>query len=479
MYKFIERSNFSAMNLKVYFVCAVLCLSVFIAPTVAARKTSSSSSRRGGSSSSSSSRGSYPKQQPPQYANPNNAQLSYGGNQPVVAAPRPQLNSAPPRPSAPVNADNGPARPIGWNVDSPAVANNKPQVHSNPPYPVNNQPGLGHPAQPPPPPYSPMPGQGPPPAYSQYPNPNVPNRFNEQPPAYSPNQGGGFGAPQPNYPQQPNYGAGAYPQPGPYPQQQQPGGFGAPPQGGFPAGGYNGGVAPGAYPGGYNQPPVVNNYNQKGSGGSGLQTALLAGVGGLALYGALKPSDTKTIIINNTVVQTPENATGIDLATTPVPLAAYPTADNFAQQNASDSAVQSTGSSEMVPLATYSPPSQVPSVSSEPIKLADPIATSTGIYPSLPSEVNTGSGVVIEVTTAVPLAQYPSTINSASSQPQDAIGASTTPNPIALASLNSQSNTQPQESAQKSGAHRHLNTAVTCLSLVLLPTLSRLSIRFF
>lgn len=54
-------------------------------------------------------------------------------------------------------------------------------------------------------------------------------------------------------------------------------------------------------PGG-GQQPVYNNFYQQqpksGGTGSVLQTAAIAGIGGLALYGALKPSQEKTIIIH-------------------------------------------------------------------------------------------------------------------------------------------------------------------------------------
>lgn len=116
------------------------------------------------------------------------------------------------------------------------------------------------------------------------------------------------GYPSQQHPQAP-FNAGSYPiQPQPaYPNQQpaypnpQPGYSGQ--QSGYP------GQHP-AYPNqqpGYSgqPPPVVNNYNypeqQKSGGlgiGSGLQTAAIAGIGGLALYGALKPSEEKTIIIH-------------------------------------------------------------------------------------------------------------------------------------------------------------------------------------
>lgn len=105
------------------------------------------------------------------------------------------------------------------------------------------------------------------------------------------------------YPAQPAYHGGApVQQPGGYAPQPaysgQPGGFA--PQPGYQQGGYQ---QPGGFQQPNGQPPIVNNYIQPGapqqsSSGSGLQTALLAGVGGLALYGALKPSEEKTIIIH-------------------------------------------------------------------------------------------------------------------------------------------------------------------------------------
>lgn len=99
--------------------------------------------------------------------------------------------------------------------------------------------------------------------------------------------------PAQQYPAQ-QYPAQQYPAGGQqYPAQQYPNG------GGYPVGG--------AYPGAQQYPsggqPVVNNYYQgqpQRSGGiGGLGTAAIAGIGGLALYGALKPSgEQKTIIIH-------------------------------------------------------------------------------------------------------------------------------------------------------------------------------------
>lgn len=328
MLKFIERDS-----IKIALICLILCLSSL----TDARKAAGA--KRGGSSKyGSGSRVSKPaqtQQQAPSYANPNIAQLSYSPNQ----------QSAPVRPSAPV--DSSANKPIGWNVghETPAVAANKPPVNSAP-YPTNNQF-----PQAPPPSYSQYPNphgnaNGPPPPYSAQPQPGLQSRFNEAPPAYSPHQ------PNPGYPvQQPGLGQQGFGQPG----QGVPGGY--PVQQGI-------GGQPGGYPGAGQPPNIINNYHQAPQGGggggglSGLQTGLLAGTAGLALYGALKPGgETKTIIYNNTVIQeVPANATemahnGTSVDTTPVPLATYPPTG-------------SPASSEMMPLAPY---------------------PSTGLYPALPS----------------------------------------------------------------------------------------------
>lgn len=357
MLKFRERNS-----IKAALICVILCL----LSQVDARK--GAGAKRGGSSSSkfsSGSRVSKPQQtQQQSYANPNIAQLSYS----------PSQQAAPVRPSAPVDSSAG-SRPIGWNThESPAVAANKPPVNSAP-YPVNNNQF----PQAPPPSYSQFPNQhgnvnGPPPPYSAQPQPGLQSRFNEPPPAYSPQN------PNPGYPIQQQQGLGqpGYGQaPAGYPVQQ---GFGQQP--GYP-------IQQGQPGFGSPQAPVINNYyqGQPGGGGgssglSGLQTGLLAGTAGLSLYSALKPSDTKTIIINNTVVQevpvnTTEAAQNVSDAT-PVPLAAYPS------------------SVEMFPLA--------------------PIPA-TGLYPSLAPMMNAPCNDTDCPTTTVPEPSPSIESNMASSEP--------------------------------------------------------------
>lgn len=404
---------FPNKSTKTIIICTLLCLATLLDPTDA-RKTSSSSSRRNGGVSSGRvtkpqgyanpgiaslsygpGQAAIPRPQPsaPKHADPSIAQLSYGNNQPAISKQTaPVQHAAPPQaPSAPVMPPQAPvapsqgARPIGWNVDQQA---NKPQVNSAPypqqnsaPYPQQNsapyplQNSAPYPVQNPQHNSAPYPVQNPPP-YSQYPH------------------AGG----------QPNYPAG-YPQSPPQQYPVQQGGF---------------------HPG---QPQITNNYyggapGGGGSSGSGLQTALIAGVGGLALYGALKPSETKTIIINNTAIVVPENATvpagatvlpanstlppGVALAPLqvateqPVLLAAYPGMEN--------------GTTQIIPQTTPASSSEVPISGStdggsttESVLLAG--YPSTGLYPSLP----------VTMTTGVPLASYP--------------GSEPTPKPVALASL--------------------------------------------
>ena len=305
-----------AFEIKVVLICGLLVLSGF---QIDAKKTASKS--KSGSSSSNSRPRPSPSTAGSSHADA--ARLSYSGyNAPPKIAPKASapVQSAPP----PAPANNANQRPVGWNVDNNAGAA-KP---NSAPYPTNNQ---GPPAYNPnanqqsgfqnthqnPPPYSagappaypgmhnnPVQSGGQPPSYQQggY-QPNHQQGVNQQPayggqqPAYG-GQQPAYGGQQPNYAQQPAYG-GQQPNYAPQPAfgGQQPG-YGQQPN----------------Y-GGYGQQPIVNNYNTRGSsGGSGLQTALIAGVGGLALYGALKPSGGETTIVkyiyqNGTEAAGPSNET--------------------------------------------------------------------------------------------------------------------------------------------------------------------------
>lgn len=84
---------------------------------------------------------------------------------------------------------------------------------------------------------------------------------------------------------------------------------------------------------------MINNYyQQKSSGGLGLTNALLLGVGGLSLYNAFKPGETKIIYVNNSTNpedarQVTNNGTHVlvsdNKTTVATPLAPFP--DNCAQ----------------------------------------------------------------------------------------------------------------------------------------------------
>lgn len=234
---------------KTFVFCIILCISTVID----ARKSSGSSNKRTNNGAVSVGRVTKPQQ----FASPSIASLSYGPGQ--IAQARPQ-------PSAPKFADPAHAQlsyganqaPSSKQTIQPAASapNTRPvgwnvngnEAMTKPSLNSATYPAQNTPLYPANPPLYPSVNNGPPPAHSQYPQSQVPPGFQ--------------------------------------------------PQGSFPNG----------------QPSIVNNYygshgNQGSSGGSGLQTAILAGVGGLALYGALKPSESKTIIINNTAIIVPQNAT--------------------------------------------------------------------------------------------------------------------------------------------------------------------------
>lgn len=286
--------KFSKNKVSCIVFCTLICFS-FIFDVSEAKKIGGG--RRGGSSSKSVSSGRVQKPQPSintgnakyDKSHADQASLSYSGYNQRANPPK---ASAPVAPAAPIQPAAQPAKPIGWNVDNNAQKQSVSNVNSAP-YPNQGQ----HAA---------------PPAYSQHPQPNQQSSFNQAPPAYSPHNPGypAQGAPPAYSPHNPGYPAQgappAYSQQNPgYPQQSYP--QGVPQQGygggaGYPNQGYAQG---GQYPG---QQPVVNNYHLqqpgRSGGGSGLTNALLLGVGGVALYGALKPGgETQTIIYNNTVTE--------------------------------------------------------------------------------------------------------------------------------------------------------------------------------
>ncbi|KAG4065910.1 hypothetical protein HA402_000357 [Bradysia odoriphaga] len=332
------------------------------------------------------------------------AKLSYSGYNSAPNPPKaqqPAVAAAPPPPPPPVHHApaatpdaNKPA--VGWNVPDSNVQ--RQTVHN-----TNAAPYPQHPQQSgPPPPYSPHsnvnshPHDSPPP-YQQH--AGAPSQYPGAPAGGYPQQQGGFPQQQGGYPQQqggfPQQQGGFPQQQGGYPQgYQQQGGF--PPQQGYPAG----------------QPyPVVQQQPQK-SGGNGLQTALIAGVGGLALYGALKPSGEKVIVINNGESTTAPSSD----ATTAAPAA--PAADGNTTNATPVSAAApvapvapaADASVAPVPLASMPPPvaptDNVASVTPVAVLPSDATPVSNSPAQPIPSD---GS------TPLAPLAPFPVTVTMAPS----------------------------------------------------------------
>ncbi|XP_035774912.1 translation initiation factor IF-2-like [Anopheles albimanus] len=253
------------------------------------------------------------------YANPDVAKLSYSPShsaQPAAAKPAPPVYSAPPAAHPPPPAHSQPQPPYsagpsyGWNVPGghpPAggsyggaavagaagtgiVAGNVYRSHGH-----NATGGAGggmlaHS----PPGYPVQPVQGFPGAPVQHP-------------------GGGFPAP------------GYQPQPGGYYPQQQPSGF--PHQPGYAPQGAGAHYDPGHYQGHPGQ--TAHHYEQPSSGGSGIGTilgagaaGLAAGVGGAALYDALKPKEAKEEPATTTTVATTVAGAAGGAAETPAPVPA-------------------------------------------------------------------------------------------------------------------------------------------------------------
>uniref|UniRef100_A0A182PAR3 Uncharacterized protein n=1 Tax=Anopheles epiroticus TaxID=199890 RepID=A0A182PAR3_9DIPT len=235
--------------------------------------------------------------------------------------------------------------------------------------------------------------------------------------------GGGFGGglahsppgAYPTYPVQPPQGfpgapvqhpGGGFPAPG---YQQQPGGYVPQQPGGFP---HQPSYAPGGHydqgQGHYQGHPgqtVVHHYEQPSSGGSGIGTVLgagvaglAAGVGGAALYDALKPKDSKDEPASTTTATATPAAGATPAAETLAPLAnpngEAPLAPLPANPNGE--APLAPIPTEATPLATTPPPAEgettpststtVGSSSSEnPLGLA-PLAPMPDSSPATPAD---------------------------------------------------------------------------------------------
>lgn len=337
-------------------VCLLISTSLFL-DVVNAAKKSSSNRNRGGSSGSSGSRttpSSYRAPQTNSHArapNVENTKLTYGSQNSAPAAPQSSNVGwksdvqSPPAYSPPA-VNHGPPPAYSTN-NNPSRTN----VNEAPPSYQNSGLGSGHLA-----PQYPQPGHQSPPAYNSQPVYNPQPAYNNQP-AYNQqpthNQQPVYN-PQPAYNNQPSYN----PQPG---YNNQPS---YNPQPGYqPASGYPGGV-----PNGYAvQPTKSSNTNL-------WQNAAIAGVGGLALYGALKPSDTKIIYVNN----------GTDGAA-PAPAAV--------------DASQSTPT----PLATAAPPNAAP-VHPDP---ANPVAANPAPIAPVSVPIDSMSGAPLAPMPGAPLAPMP------------------------------------------------------------------------
>lgn len=305
------------------------------------------------------------------YASPDIAKLSYSPSHQAAAPPK----SVAPVASAPAQQAGRP--PVGWNVPNNA-----------------------------PPPYSANAGNhGPPPPYSAQSNPNLNSRFNEPPPPYASHGNPGF-QPAPAYQGgAPAYGASsgvvagnAY-RPhghnissgggfgGGFPPVQPNAGYPVQPAQGFPGApiAQPGGGYPGGYPqqpvyqspaGGYQQPgTVIHHYEQpQSSGGSGIGTilgagaaGLAAGVGGAALYDALKPKDepkeaapAETTTTTTTTTLAPINPNGeAVLAPLPAnpngeaPLAPVPETPATETPLATTEPTNASTAADVVPLAAF------------------------------------------------------------------------------------------------------------------------------
>lgn len=223
---------------------------------------------------------------------------------------------------------------------------------------------------------------------------------------------GGYG--QPNYhPQGGGYGG--------YPQQPQGGGFG----GGY--GGYTQGGG-GFGGGGHGQPPVINNYyQQKSGGGLGLTNALLLGVGGIALYGALKPGETKVVYVNNST--NPEDARTVSTNGTHVLVSDNNNAKTVATPLAPFPAHCGQYMNQPVPPQQLEVTTPVPLAPLPEVAKTETVVEVRTVLPENATMVVGGE----EVTTAVPLAPLPGEVPLATAAPPAAV----VPAPAAVPENNS------------------------------------------
>lgn len=164
---------------------------------------------------------------------------------------------------------------------------------------------------------------------------------------------------------------------------------------------------PSYVPGG--QQPVINNFYQEqpksgGGIGSGLQTAAIAGIGGLALYGALKPSEEKTIIIHDggqtaapaAVPAAPPNA---------APLPAAPAVQTAAPAPIAPAVQPAIPAEQPAPAPAQPNP---PAVFVTPVPSTDVVSSSSVPLAPLPQQTPVPlAPLPQDVSTSVPLAPMP------------------------------------------------------------------------
>lgn len=403
-----RRTNAPKNKLKAGALCVLLCLAS-LAEVSEARKVVSG----GRITKPTTNRG---------YANPDIAKLSYSQNH-AASVPKPV---AAPAPVASAPAQHQPARPVGWNVPSNA-----------------------------PPPYSAYPNHGPPPPYSAQANPNLNSRFNEPPPTYY--QGGS------GFPQTPTYGAypGGY-QPPVYPQHQ-PAGF--PQQSGvYPQ-------QPGYQPpatGGFQQPAtVVHHYEQPSSGGSGVGTVLgagvaglAAGVGGAALYDALKPKDSKEEPKETVAAAAEATTTTTSTTLAPInpngdaPLAPLPTNSETPLAPMPADASHPNGETPLAPMPPANPVGEAPLA---PMPIVPPNPNGDAPLATMPAETTLAASEPSTMTTTMaasssenplgsaPLAPFPGGDSASSTGATDSTSPVTSA--VAVEAPNAALNVQPNQAA--------------------------------
>lgn len=456
-----RRTNAPKNKLKAGALCVLLCLAS-LAEVSEARKVVSG----GRITKPTTNRG---------YANPDIAKLSYSQNQ-AASVPKP---AAAPAPVASAPAQHQPARPVGWNVPSNA-----------------------------PPPYSAYPNHGPPPPYSAQANPNLNSRFNEPPPTYY--QGGS------GFPQTPTYGGASHPggfgAPGspvgaggsvyrPHGNNISAGGFGggfAPipnsaghaPQGfpgGQPGAAYPGGYQPPVYPqhqpagfpqqsgvypqqpgyqppatGGFQQPAtVVHHYEQPSSGGSGVGTVLgagvaglAAGVGGAALYDALKPKDSKEEPKETVAAASEATTTTTSTTLAPInpngdaPLAPLPTNSETPLAPMPADASHPNGETPLAPMPPANPAGEAPLA---PMPIVPPNPNGDAPLATMPAETTLAASEPSTMTTTMaalgsaPLAPFPGGDSTSSTGATDSTSPVTSA--VAVEAPNAALNVQPNQAA--------------------------------